>query len=518
MATDHQYLRKKIKLSEGVQCFAINCYNYRNQHFKKRGITFHRFPNQDKEPGRYEQWVKACRRIDRQPSKWAMLCSAHFTDAAIDRTGQIVRLREGAVPTICSVAAHLKTQTSRSKVAGLPPPEAADTSDTGDDINASSHPDQSRSYFLESPVDAGKLIIDLRQRIDDLQKDLENTAAVEKLRKSYEHKLKEITLLTAELEAKLEAFKDVQQVLVVKEEVPLEWSPSSNLQDPEPLPVKEEEEELCISQEEAESVVFPFTVVMVKSEDEEDELHQSQAEDVRETETDAEDCGGPEPAWNHDPVLNLQSEQKKDSDFCGTETGDEDDEDRQEPLSGGSDGSWTKSRMLQSGINHKSSRESFSCSECCRFLNTTRRSGEQSRLNKTNEFKEKKNADLQTSAGQKGFICEKCDKTFRYPSNLELHLRVHSEKKPFSCDECDKMFRFKASLKSHKRVHSGQTSFRCEVCGKGFKQKSHFRIHTRVHLGEQPFSCDGFDKTFQYESRLNLHIKGPFREKPQSSV
>ena len=33
------------------------------------------------------------------PSKNAELCSAHFEKAMIDATGQIIRLREGAVPS-----------------------------------------------------------------------------------------------------------------------------------------------------------------------------------------------------------------------------------------------------------------------------------------------------------------------------------------------------------------------------------------------------------------------------------
>ncbi len=43
---------------------------------------------------------------------------------------------------------------------------------------------------------------------------------------------------------------DVQQLLVVKEEVPPEWSPSVDQQEPEPVHIQEEQEELCTSQEE----------------------------------------------------------------------------------------------------------------------------------------------------------------------------------------------------------------------------------------------------------------------------
>ncbi|XP_013875524.1 THAP domain-containing protein 4 [Austrofundulus limnaeus] len=346
MAEDH--LRKKPRLSEGPQCFAFNCYNYRNAHFKERGITFHCFPKQGREPDRYKQWVKACRRSDSLPSKWSLLCSDHFTDAAMDRTGQTVRLREGALPTIFNFPAHLKkrtesrqtnpkrtarskaaasdasknsdtlsarpqtqaeprqprprrtarsksaalpssdaddstdpdparvqTQTEPSQTAALPPPDAADTNDpahlqtqtkprrtsrckiaapldpadssdavhvqtqtepsqtaaseaaavpppdaadcavTAVGLNASNLLDD-HTYFLESPRGAAKLVKDLRQQINDLQKELKNAAAREKRAKCYANKLKERNQLLTELEAKMEAFKDIPEDLFYK--------------------------------------------------------------------------------------------------------------------------------------------------------------------------------------------------------------------------------------------------------------------------------------------------------------
>jgi hypothetical protein len=47
------------------------------------------------------------RRVDFVPSKKSVVCSDHFEDKWFDRTGQTVRLREGAVPTIFKLPAHL---------------------------------------------------------------------------------------------------------------------------------------------------------------------------------------------------------------------------------------------------------------------------------------------------------------------------------------------------------------------------------------------------------------------------
>ncbi len=116
---------------------------------------------------------------------------------------------------------------------------------------------------------------------------------------------------------------EVQQLLVVKEEVPSEWRPGMDQQVPEPIHMKQEQEELFTGQEgkqlnaqdDTDVSRFQFTAVTMKSEIEEEDppssqLHQSQTEDkVTEpppsssttqikTEIDEEDCGGSNPARN----------------------------------------------------------------------------------------------------------------------------------------------------------------------------------------------------------------------------
>jgi hypothetical protein len=52
-----------------------------------------RFPDKDKQPDRYREWAVACRRAEKKPTKWSLVCSAHFKETDINRTGQNVRLR-----------------------------------------------------------------------------------------------------------------------------------------------------------------------------------------------------------------------------------------------------------------------------------------------------------------------------------------------------------------------------------------------------------------------------------------
>uniref|UniRef100_A0A3Q1EH02 Gastrula zinc finger protein XlCGF57.1-like n=1 Tax=Acanthochromis polyacanthus TaxID=80966 RepID=A0A3Q1EH02_9TELE len=116
---------------------------------------------------------------------------------------------------------------------------------------------------------------------------------------------------------------DVQQLLVIKEEVPHEWN--SSQQDPEFLHIKEEQEEFLTiqdgehlnGQKENDNTRFQFTAF--KSGDDKEisqssQLHQSQTVDNRKIESpmsssakqmktgsDGEACGRPEPAKNPDP-------------------------------------------------------------------------------------------------------------------------------------------------------------------------------------------------------------------------
>uniref|UniRef100_A0A671WKK1 THAP-type domain-containing protein n=1 Tax=Sparus aurata TaxID=8175 RepID=A0A671WKK1_SPAAU len=73
-----------------VFCAAYGCNNRRSIVTRSRGITFHN------DTSLRRQW---------ESSK---LCSEHFKPDDFDRTGQIVRLRDGATPSVFNLPCHLQ--------------------------------------------------------------------------------------------------------------------------------------------------------------------------------------------------------------------------------------------------------------------------------------------------------------------------------------------------------------------------------------------------------------------------
>lgn len=64
-------------------------------------------------------------------------------------------------------------------------------------------------------------------------------------------------------------------------------------------------------------------------------------------------------------------------------------------------------------------------------------------------------------------MCGKCEKTFQTKESYELHVKIiHENEKPFICNICNKSFAYQTNLKGHMLTH--------EVCKKYRKRKKRY--------------------------------------------
>lgn len=64
--------------------------NHKNN--RENGIFFHRFPNRDRSPKRFNKWVVYCRRKAFNPNINSRVCSKHFKESDFDKS-QLLKLQ-----------------------------------------------------------------------------------------------------------------------------------------------------------------------------------------------------------------------------------------------------------------------------------------------------------------------------------------------------------------------------------------------------------------------------------------
>ncbi|XP_015262291.1 PREDICTED: THAP domain-containing protein 6-like [Gekko japonicus] len=86
-------------------CAAYNCSNSDTMLNRKQGITFHRFPKDNR---RKQEWAQALCRVDPvsgnlwTPSVWDMICSQHFNPECFREINGKKFLKEGSCPSVFS--------------------------------------------------------------------------------------------------------------------------------------------------------------------------------------------------------------------------------------------------------------------------------------------------------------------------------------------------------------------------------------------------------------------------------
>ncbi|XP_013781121.2 THAP domain-containing protein 6-like [Limulus polyphemus] len=225
--TDSRRTKSRPERTKGTQCYAINCYTYRNQESKAEGVTFHKFPDKIKNKELYELWVRNCGR-EREPTNGSRICSKHFDSSMINRTLQRTHLREDAVPIIFKLREHRqprkagkrKSNTSTKALLTTSLPNEEENYDTAStSVTVEEQITKEHSYHI-CQDDMKRRIMSLQQSNEELRKSIRNAKLREKRAKGTSKALlQELVgknLITAELEMKLASYKDIPWELFSK--------------------------------------------------------------------------------------------------------------------------------------------------------------------------------------------------------------------------------------------------------------------------------------------------------------
>ncbi|KAF1382169.1 hypothetical protein PFLUV_G00161660 [Perca fluviatilis] len=347
--------------------------------------------------------------------------------------------------------------------------------------------------------------------------------------------------------------EDVEQLSVVKEEIPpeqQECSSSVDQQEPEPPPhIKEEQEELWSSQEgeqlqgleEADITKFPFTPVPVKSEDDEAEDVEQLLVVKEEVPPEQQECSSSVDQQEPEPPPHIKEEQEEQwssqegEQLQGLEEADitkfpftpvpvksEDDEEEAQ-----------SSQLHQRQTQHMETEadgEDSGGPEPAKNLHphtllqpeteyqiedsSDPESYDSADWKETREPQSALNSLKHDSRCKKTFSCSECGRRFSTKPHLKRHMRTHTGEKPFSCSECGRAFSESGTLKRHMMSHTGEKPFSCSVCKKSFIQSGDLRTHMITHTGEKPFSCSVCKKSFKQSGHLQSHRQTHTGEKP----
>ena len=94
------------------------------------------------------------------------------------------------------------------------------------------------------------------------------------------------------------------------------------------------------------------------------------------------------------------------------------------------------------------------------------------------------------------FKCDKCEEEFSSKKNLQKHKRIHMSclPGPFQCDQCDTSFDIEWKCEAHKKTHSRNE---CDKCDKTFKYKTNLRKHMTACHGKTKLYCHFFNNDIE---------------------
>lgn len=91
-----------------------------------------------------------------------------------------------------------------------------------------------------------------------------------------------------------------------------------------------------------------------------------------------------------------------------------------------------------------------------------------------------------------------------------------AEERRFKCNQCDKAYKHAGSLTNHKQSHTLGV-YQCSMCYKEFSNLMALKSHTRLHSEYRPYKCRFCHKAFRLPSELLSHQKAHDEEKSEAT-